>query len=141
MIAAFSALRCACSTDSTELHSVGMLTANLTHLRSKVPLQPRDRFLYVTGRAESVLGVDACRRLDIVLINEIATVPPRRSYTKSGWKTAPSGAEPRNTLDSRLNRRSQSTTHLRTSPRHATPRSSRRRHVTPAKTPDDASCD
>ena len=52
--------------DRSELHTVGMLTAQLTHPHNKTESATD---FYVTDKAEAVLGVDACRRLDIVHID------------------------------------------------------------------------
>ena len=51
--------------DRTELRTVGELPAKLTHPRTRVEL---DVDFYVAETAAPVLGVEACRRLDIVRI-------------------------------------------------------------------------
>ena len=51
--------------DQTQLCTLGMLSAKLTHPRTKVEL---DANFYVAKTGTPVLGVDACRRLDIVRI-------------------------------------------------------------------------
>jgi len=52
--------------DRSELHTVAMLTAQLTHPHNKTEFATD---LYVMDKAEPVLNVDACRRLDIVHID------------------------------------------------------------------------
>lgn len=53
--------------DGNELRTVGILTASLQHPRTKVSL---DVDFYVTDREIPVLGIEACRRLDLIRIVE-----------------------------------------------------------------------
>jgi hypothetical protein len=51
--------------DQTQLCTLRMLSAKLTHPKTKVEM---DANIYVPGTGTPVLGVDACRHLDIVRI-------------------------------------------------------------------------
>ena len=53
--------------DGNELRTIGILTASLQHPRMKVSL---DVDFYVTAREIPVLGIEACRRLDLIRIVE-----------------------------------------------------------------------
>jgi hypothetical protein len=70
--------------DRTVLKTLGMLTATVRHPRT------RDEFdieFYVTEREDPILGIEACRRLDmlriveenICAVQEVANTSPRRS--------------------------------------------------------------
>lgn len=67
--------------DRTELPTLGVLRAQLMHPRTKTVL---DVEFYVTTRDDPILGIDACRRLDMLRIVEdniceltsAATPPP-----------------------------------------------------------------
>jgi hypothetical protein len=53
--------------DQTELPTLGMLTAELMHPRTRTVI---DVEFYVTTRDDPILGIDACRRLDMLRIVE-----------------------------------------------------------------------
>ena len=53
--------------DQTELRTLGMIKATVCHPRTKAKL---DVEFYVTEREDPILGVEACRRLDMLRIVE-----------------------------------------------------------------------
>jgi len=70
--------------DRTELKTLGMLTATVRHPRTRAEF---DVEFYVTAREDPILGIDACRRLDmlriveenICAVQEVVGTSPRRS--------------------------------------------------------------
>ena len=69
--------------DRTELRTVGMLTADLTHPCTEAVMSVE---FYVTEREEPILGIDACRRLDMLRIVEeniceVVETPPSSQRT------------------------------------------------------------
>ena len=76
--------------DRTELRTVGMLTADLTHPRTKTVISVE---FYVTEREEPILGIDACRRLDMLRIVEeniceVVETSPSSRHTSARQPTA-----------------------------------------------------
>ena len=76
--------------DRTELRTVGMLTADLTHPRTKTVIGVE---FYVTKREEPILGIDACRRLDMLRIVEeniceVVETSPSTRHTSAWQPTA-----------------------------------------------------
>jgi len=53
--------------DRTELPTIGMTTMRVRHLRTNTEL---DLDFYVTERDEPIIGIDACRQLDMLRIVE-----------------------------------------------------------------------
>lgn len=83
--------------DRTELHSIGMITASLSHPRTKDTI---DVEFYVTDHEEPILGIDACRRLDMLRVVEenicgvkdvrrSSPSPSRRSRTPPSSSSTP----------------------------------------------------
>ena len=72
--------------DRTALRTVGMLSAKLVHPRTKVEL---DANFYVAEAAPPVLGVEACRRLDIVRIVDDNVCEVREASAASSTSVHP----------------------------------------------------
>jgi len=78
--------------DRTELPTLGLLTAKLMHPRTRTVI---DVEFYVTMRDDPILGIDACRRLDMLRIVEeniceltsAITPPPPSSSSRTGRVT------------------------------------------------------
>ena len=82
--------------DRTELKTLGMLTATVRHPRT------RDEFdvdFYVTEREDPILGIDACRRLDMLrIVEENICAVHDVIVTSTSHSIEPSRAEPQTTM-------------------------------------------
>ena len=72
--------------DQTELRTLGMMTATVRHPRTHTEF---DMEFYVTEREDPILGVDACRRLDVLRIVEENICEVQEAIDKSNRKSAP----------------------------------------------------